>query len=213
MPAQDYHRLLTRLDGWFAAGREAAAGLVPCRAGCSACCHGPFDVSVADAELIGEALDRLPSAERARVTARAEALLARMGVLEPAWSAPYAVADLGEDRFDRLTDALAVEPCPLLDESGNCRIYADRPLVCRMIGLGMRTPAGRTIDNACPIQDRFPGYPSLPPVLFALEGWEDEELTQLREAAGRRFGDPERWAFETTIAAAVVEHDRATGSP
>ena len=36
-----------------------------------------------------------------------------------------------------------------------------------MIGIGMRTPAGRKIDNACPIQDRFPGYASLPPAVFS----------------------------------------------
>jgi Fe-S-cluster containining protein len=201
-----YRRLLTRLDTWFAAARQAANGIVPCRAGCTACCHGPFDISVADAELIGEAIDRMPAADRARVTERAQALLAHMHAIEPDWSSPYAVDALGEERFDRLTEALAAEPCPLLDETGRCGIYADRPLVCRMIGLGMRTPAGRTIDNACPIQERFPGYASLPPATFELEAFEEVELACLREAAARRFGDPERWAFETTIAAATLTH-------
>jgi len=97
-------------------------------------------------------------------------------------------------------------PCPLLDETGRCGIYVDRPLVCRMIGLGMRTPAGRTIDNACPIQERFPGYASLPPAMFELETFEEVELVCLRGAAARRFGDPERWGFETTIAAAILTH-------
>jgi Fe-S-cluster containining protein len=215
MTTDTYRNLLTRLDAWFAAARHDAGGIVPCCEGCTACCHGPFDISVADAELIGEALDRMPVADRERVTERAQALLARMRALEPTWSSPYAVEALGEDRFDRLTDALAAEPCPLLDETGRCGIYADRPLVCRMIGLGMRTPAGRTIENACPIQTRFPGYASLPPAMFELEAFEEVELACLREAAARRFGDPERWGFETTIAAAIVEHGRppATGSP
>ena len=217
MTAHTYRDLLTCLDAWFAAAREAARGVVPCREGCTACCHGPFDISVADAELIGEALDRMPAADRERVTERAQALLARMRALEPTWAPPYAVDALGEDRFDRLTDALAAEPCPLLDEAGRCGIYADRPLVCRMIGIGMRTPMGRTIDNACPIQERFPGYASLPPAMFELEAFEEVELVCLRQAAARRFGDPEQWEFETTIAAAIVEQGRrrppATGSP
>ena len=204
MTADTYRHLLTRLDAWFDAARRDAGAIVPCREGCTACCHGPFDISVADAELIGEALDRMPAADRERVTARAQALLARMRALEPTWSSPYAVDALGEDRFDRLTDALAAEPCPLLDEAGRCAIYADRPLVCRMIGLGMRTPAGRTIDNACPIQERFPGYASLPPAMFELEAFEEVELVCLRQAAARRFGDPERWEFETTIAGAIL---------
>ncbi|MEP6687129.1 MAG: YkgJ family cysteine cluster protein [Gemmatimonadales bacterium] len=215
LSADTYRSLLTQLDAWFAAGRRTAGGVVPCRQGCTACCHGPFDISVADAELIGEALDRLPAAERARVTDRARTLLARMRDLEPEWSPPYPVEALGEDRFDRLTDSLAAEPCPLLDAAGRCAIYADRPLVCRMIGLGMRTAAGRAIENACPIQDQFPGYPSLPLVEFELEAFEEVELGRLRAAATRRFGDGERWAFETTIAAAIVEHGAggATDSP
>jgi Fe-S-cluster containining protein len=209
-----YRRLLTRLDAWFAAARQDAGGIVPCREGCTACCHGPFDISVADVELIEEALDAMPAADRARATERAQALLARMRALEPTWSSPYAVDALGEDAFDRLTDALATEPCPLLDETGRCGIYADRPLVCRMIGLGMRTPAGRTIDNACPIQERFPGYASLAPAMFELEAFEEVELACLREAAARRFGDRERWGFETTIAAAILTpRHPATGSP
>ncbi|MDQ3136065.1 MAG: YkgJ family cysteine cluster protein [Gemmatimonadota bacterium] len=204
MTPDSYRQLLDRLDRWFAEGRRAAGGSVPCRDGCSACCHGPFDISVADAELIGQAVDRLPADVRSAVVRRAEALLDKMRALEPGWAPPYAVADLGEHRFDRLTDALAAEPCPLLDDAGRCRIYADRPLVCRMIGLGMRTPAGRVIENACPIQDRFPEYAALAPVPFELEALEEVEAECLRAAALRRFGDAERQDFETVIAAAVV---------
>lgn len=211
--SQPYRDLLSRLDAWFAEARRAAAGVVPCRQGCTACCHGPFDISVADAELLGEALDRMSPPVRARVTERARSLLERMRALEPGWSPPYAVDSLGEDRFDRLTEALTGEPCPLLDDSGRCGIYADRPLVCRMIGIGMRSPAGRMIENACPIQERFPGYASLPPALFELESFEEVELDCLRDAAARRFGDPERWAFETTIAAAIVSHPPDASSP
>jgi hypothetical protein len=39
-----------------------------------------------------------------------------------------------------------------------------------------------------------------------LEALEEVELACLREAAARRFGDPVRWTFETTIAAAIVAH-------
>ena len=205
MTPDTYRRLLDRLQSWFADGRRAAGGLVPCRDGCSACCHGPFDISVADAELIGLAVDRLPGDARAAVVRRAEALLERMRAIEPDWTRPYAVDSLGEERFDRLTDALAAEPCPLLDDTGRCRIYADRPLVCRMIGLGMRTPMDRVIENACPIQDRFPAYAALAPVPFELEAFEEMEAECLRAAALRRFGNADLHNYETTIAAAIVE--------
>ena len=106
----------------------------------------------------------------------------------------------------------AAEPCPLLDPAGRCRIYADRPLVCRLIGLGLQTPAGRVIENACPIQDRFPGYAELPPVQFDLESFEEVERACLVQAAGRRFGPPDQWEFETTIAAVLADLP-ATRSP
>jgi len=82
----------------------------------------------------------------------------------------------------------------------------------RLIGLGMHTPAGRVIENACPIQDRFPGYAELPPVPFDLESFEEVERACLVQAAGRRYGRPERWEFETTIAAAIADLP-ATRSP
>ena len=201
---EGYRALLERLDAWFAKGRRAAPIAVPCRGGCTACCHGPFDISIADAELVSQAVIRLPAAERAAVVRRAEALLDRMRAVEPDWQPPYEVAAIGEDRFDRLSETLAGEPCPLLDEAGRCRIYADRPLVCRPIGLGMVTLAGRVIENACPIQDRFPGYAELPPVPFDLEEFEKTEIECLRAAAQRCFDDAERWEFETTIAAVVA---------
>ncbi len=200
---ENYRRLLERLGQWFAEGRRAAPIAVPCHGGCAACCHGPFDISIADAELVGDAVRRLPTAERAAVIGRATALLDLMRAIEPDWSPPYEVAAIGEDRFDRLSESLASEPCPLLDDAGRCRIYADRPLVCRLIGLGMVTPAGRVIENACPIQGRFPGYAELPPVPFELEEFEEGELGCLQAAAARLLGNGERWEFETTIAAAV----------
>lgn len=199
----DYRALLERLDQWFAQGRRTATIAIPCRGGCTACCHGPFDISIADAELVGAAVSRLPAADQEAVVGRAAALLDRMRAIEPGWEPPYEVAAIGDDRFDRLSETLATEPCPLLDQAGRCRIYADRPLVCRLIGLGMVTPTGRVIENACPIQDRFAGYAELLPVPFDLEEFEEGEIECLRAAAQRRFGDAERWEFETTIAAVL----------
>jgi Fe-S-cluster containining protein len=199
-----YVELLARLDRWMEAGRRAHPGVVPCRAGCTACCHGPFDVTIADAELIRAAVARMPEDERSEVTARAAALLERIRAVAPDWVPPYDIAALGDERFDRLTDALAGEPCPLLGDDGRCRIYEDRPLVCRLIGLPMQAHAGRVIENACPIQERFPAYAALAPVPFDLEAFEDVELECLRGAAERMLGDASGWGFETTIAAVVA---------
>jgi Fe-S-cluster containining protein len=164
-------------------------------------------VSVADVELLLDALRRLPPDEQAEVRRRARVLLDKMEAREPDWPAPHAVLDLGDQRFDHLVEALADQPCPLLDDAGHCRIYADRPLVCRFIGLSMVTPAGRVIENACPIQQQFPGYADLPPAPFDLEELEVAELECLQGAARRLLGDSARHDFETTIAAAIVDFD------
>jgi Fe-S-cluster containining protein len=211
MPDTAYASLLTRLDQWFATGRVASDGVVPCRGGCSACCHGPFDISVADAELLQAAVAQLPVTEREDVERRAAALLDRMLAIEPEWRAPHAVEDLGDARFDRLAEQLADEPCPLLDDSGRCRVYASRPLVCRLIGLPMDAGPRRIIENACPIQDRFPAYAELAPVPFELEVCEAEEAGCLRAAAGRRFANETQAGFETTIAAALTRSPSTTG--
>jgi Fe-S-cluster containining protein len=200
-----YRELLERLDEWFEEGRRHARDLLPCRCGCSACCHGPFDVSVADVELLLDALRGLPSDEQAEVKRRTRGLLDKMEAQEPDWPAPHAVLDLGNQRFDCLCEALADQPCPLLDDAGRCRIYHDRPLVCRLIGLGMITPAGRVIENSCPIQQQFPGYADLALSPFDLEELEMAELECLQGAARRLLGDTARHDFETTIATAIVD--------
>lgn len=199
-----YRVLLERLDRWMDAARLRHPGVIPCGAGCTACCHGPFDVTIADAELLGEALGEMSEGERSEVTGRAAALVARMRALATDWAAPYDVAALGEERFDRVADVLSAEPCPLLGEDGRCRIYERRPMVCRLIGLPLRSPAGRTIDNACPIQGRFPAYAALPAQPFELEEFELVELECLRGAARRLLGDAGRWEFESTIAALIA---------
>jgi Fe-S-cluster containining protein len=200
-----YRALLERLDAWFARGKAAAGpGVIPCASGCSACCHGPFDVSVADVALIRRGLQKLTPEVRADVVARARALLEKARAVEPAWQDPYAVASIGPERFDAVCEALADEPCPLLDDAGRCRIYEDRPLVCRLIGLPMKTPRGRVIENCCPLLPGFPDYARLEPVEFDLEGFEEAERACINAAAAELFGDEAFSDYDTFIAAAVV---------
>lgn len=188
-----YRLLLERLDTWFAEATKGREEVIPCRAGCTACCHGPFDISPADAELLREGISLLPAAEQNDIQRRGERLLAKMQELAPGWDAPWDVDELGEEAFDRIAEALVAEPCPVLGEDGKCRAYAHRPLVCRLIGLPMLTDLGEALPNACPIQEQFPVYAALAPVPFAYEAFAAEELAIMAEVDG----------VETTIAAVV----------
>lgn len=198
----DYRELLTTLDAWFDAGRAAAGeGVVPCRRTCSACCHGVFDISAADAELLAEGLAALPADERIALRLAARQQLEDVADLLPGWPAPYDVDTLGEESFDALCDELADAPCPALAEDGGCAVYAHRPATCRMTGLAMDAgPAGR-LDNECPIQDEFPDYAALEPAPFDLIAFEGR-AAQHDDAAAARGG------HTTTVAGAILHAAR-----
>lgn len=202
--AATWQGALERLDAWAMSAQARHPGVIPCRAGCSACCHGPFDISAADTMLLKHGIATLADSEQLEVRDRARALFTKLRSMAPAWGPPWALADLGEEQFDAMAEALADEPCPLLDDAGHCRVYAFRPLVCRLMGLPMMTASGVTLENACPIQDQFPAYAALDPQLFDLETLEAEETACLEGAAMALFDSPQHRDFETTIAACIA---------
>lgn len=202
--AERYRILLESLDAWHAAAKLRHPGAIPCRVGCTACCHGPFDISVADVLLLRDTVNELPAARREAIIARASAAAARQRALAPDWEAPHDVRALGESRFDELCNALGAEPCPCLEE-GACAVYEGRPTVCRLMGLGLESPDGRVLSNACPIQAEFPAYRALPAQLFDLAAFEETEEACLVEAGLVLFGSAEAAGYETTIALALGE--------
>ncbi len=194
-----YRSLLESLDVWFARGRDAAGpGVIPCRRACSACCHGVFDISPADAELVAEGVAGLPEAEAVALRSRAEAQLRLCSAQRPGWGPPWDVDALAEETFDALTEQLADAACPALTADGGCAIYADRPATCRMTGLSMDAGHAGRLDNHCPIQDGFPRYAALAPVPFDLMAFE-EQAARHDEAALARG------SRTTTLAGALVQ--------
>jgi len=201
--AERYRTLLRSLDSWTAVAHDAHPGVIPCRQGCTACCHGPFDISAADVLLLRESVADLPPAERAALLARAGAAATRQRELAPEWEPPFDVRELGEAPFDELCDALAAEPCPCLQD-GACVIYEGRPAVCRMMGLGLESPDGRGLANGCPIQAEFPAYAALPARRFDLPAFETTEEACLVEAGLILFDAADAAGYETTVALALA---------
>lgn len=176
----------------------AGPGVVPCRTGCTACCHGPFDISAADARIVAEAVTALPADQASAVHRRAIAQLELGHAAAPAWRAPWRAGETDEAAFDAMCDALERDPCPVLDpDSGACLVHEARPATCRLMGLGALTPDGDLLENLCPIQDRFPDYAALAPTPLDLMAFEvaaaEEDLAAM--AAG--------W-HATTVAGAVA---------
>lgn len=143
-----YLRVLGEIDS--ACGESRARVDDPCRPGCDACCHGPFDIGTADAWLLIEGIASLDDEPRRRVLRRvAEHARAQRAALEVAEGTSPTVASVGEDAFDRMCEALAATPCPLL-EQGRCLAYAFRPQPCRLVG-AVFVGGDVELDMDCPI--------------------------------------------------------------
>lgn len=201
---QDYPGLLQQIDEWQRRAREAHPGIIPCRPGCSACCLGPFDISAADALMVRDGVRALAPDQRLPLIERAGAQVARMETLAGALPPPCDLSGLDEVVLDSVTDRMEEEPCPALDAAGRCLIYQSRPMVCRLMGLGLVTPDGEILENACPIQDDFPAYRDLPPEPCTVELWGDAEALAEARASVVLFGTPHRADFETTVAGAIL---------
>jgi Fe-S-cluster containining protein len=139
----EYRRLLARVDDWYRAAKERHPAHVPCARGCRDCCLGLFDVSLADRDLLREGLASLDPAVRSDIEARAAAVLCRLREVYPG---------LGEDldgwspsEIDDLCDELGNVECPVLGPEGECRLYAFRPLTCRMAGVPVVDLSGRAV--------------------------------------------------------------------
>jgi Fe-S-cluster containining protein len=193
-----YLDLLATLDTWFSEGTAAAGpGVVPCRSGCNACCHGPFDISAADARLVALGIDGLDVVVAQGIRERAGAQLRAGSEVAPQWQSPWRPVDTGEDAFDAMCDALEASPCPALDpESGSCLIHSHRPATCRLTGLALLTVEGDLLENVCPIQAEFPDYLVLAATPFDLMRFELEAAEHDLEAMD------EGW-HSTTVAGAI----------
>lgn len=139
----DYKELLAGVDAWYKSVKDAHPAEVPCSKGCRECCIGLFDVSLADRDLLREGLAQADPAARKDIETRASALVARMREVEP---------DLGDtldgkspEEIDDLCDAVGDVECPVLGPAGECRLYAHRPLTCRMSGVPVVDLSGKSV--------------------------------------------------------------------
>ncbi len=99
--------------------RQSYPELVPCRAGCTDCCHAVFDISVAEAAFLAERFKKMARALRRQAQKRAQKAL-------NAWER--------EMRSGRPL-ALARIKCPLLSPDNLCLCYEARPVNCRTYGI------------------------------------------------------------------------------
>ena len=108
-----------RADDACARIREEYPGLVPCRPGCTDCCHAVFDVSIIEGLFIARTFSRLDRHTRRDALRRAKRAL-------NAWTRLMrSGTDLSRERIR----------CPLLSDRGLCICYVARPINCRTYGV------------------------------------------------------------------------------
>ncbi len=196
---------LTVLDTWFHRAVAAAPGVIPCKVGCTACCHGPFDISSGDAERIAAAVATLPDVVREPLHQRARTNWEAFAALLPGITPTSDLDALPDALLDAACMAMMDAPCPALDAQGACVVHAARPVSCRLMGSGALLPSGEVLENGCPIQNDYPAYAALPPIPLDLPAVED--ALELLDLAARQAG----WRG-TTVAGAILlsEHRHLT---
>jgi Fe-S-cluster containining protein len=137
-------RLLAVVDRAMDEAARRSGDRLACRAGCTACCIGPFPITALDAARLRDGLRALASRDREaaeRLRGRARAGLDELASDFPGDRESGMLAD-GEDdepRRERFFARHGALPCPALDPaSGLCELYAYRPLSCRTFGPPMR---------------------------------------------------------------------------
>jgi len=160
----DYRRLLAEIDGWFAGCLRTAPQHIACRAGCSACCRGLFDITLLDAFLLKEAFDRLPDVLRRPALAKAAVRLAALRRRWPAFDSPFLLNGMPDAEWTEMPEEDET-PCPLLGADGRCLVYAARPMTCRLHGLPNIDRSGESFSDACCTRNYLDADPLADPAL------------------------------------------------
>lgn len=157
MQAPDRSRLASlarKTDDWFERANAALLSQVPCRAGCSHCCIGPFPITQLDVGLLQEGLKSLSPDQRERIERRASEQVSALEAAYPRLRRSRYLDRWPDTDIDRVVSDFHRYPCPALSEDGLCTLYESRPLTCRSMGLP--TEEGGMVTGACEVQTFVP---------------------------------------------------------
>ena len=142
--------LVQIMDAAFAEAAQGAGELLACRRGCSQCCRGAFVLNPLDTLRLRAGMDTLRAADpalAARIEARARAWIDEYGAEFPG---DLETGLLGDSKVDheRFEDFANDAVCPVLDpDTGQCDLYAWRPMTCRVFGPPVRMGEGEELGH------------------------------------------------------------------
>jgi Fe-S-cluster containining protein len=145
-------QLVRIVDAALADTARRSGAWLACRIGCTQCCVGVFAISQLDALRLRYGLTTLERAdpERARkIRMRARDSMSRLGAEFPGNLKTGILADdeVSRERFEEFGNE---EVCPALSPTtGECELYASRPMTCRVFGPPVRTEEGLGVCELC----------------------------------------------------------------
>ncbi len=143
--------LVQIVDAALADAVRRSGDWLVCRAGCSQCCYGVFEISGLDAERLRGGLRELEMAdpERAgRVRARVAEAREKLGTWFPG-DLVTGVLTGTEEEVELFEEFAHAEACPLLDPATQgCDLYGARPILCRTFGPPIRNEEGEAGELA-----------------------------------------------------------------
>jgi Fe-S-cluster containining protein len=151
LPKKDA-KLVQIVDAALADAGRRSGGWLVCRIGCAQCCVGVFAISQLDALRLRHGLEalKISDPERARgIRVRARESMSRLAAEFPGDLKTGLLAD-DETSLERFEEFGNDEVCPVLSPlTGECELYASRPMTCRVFGPPVRTEEGLGVCELC----------------------------------------------------------------
>lgn len=205
---QRYLELRGNVDALFASISRDFPDCVKCKEGCSDCCHALFDLSLVEAVYLNSRFKALfpLGAERSAILSSADEADRKAYKLKRKL---YKDSQAGRDSNEILEEVGRTRlRCPLLGADDRCRIYAERPITCRVYGVPANI-AGQA--HSCGLSGFAPGrqYPtiSLDSIQARLQLL-SQELADLVRAQGGRYSALHE-IFVPVSMALINEYDAA----
>jgi Fe-S-cluster containining protein len=180
-----YRILLSRVDQWFARCVTEHPEAIVCVSGCSECCRGLFDITLLDACFLKSGFDRLPPEVRRTVRVKARRRLTKMQRHWPEFGEPYLLNYRPDEDWEVLMPEEDETRCVLLDGSGKCLVYEERPMTCRLHGAPLVDRSGEVMfDEWCSLN-----FIGKDPLLIDDLRWEFRRLFQDELAMFQQFAE------------------------
>jgi Fe-S-cluster containining protein len=141
LPKQD-SKLVQIVDKALAETARKSGDWLACRRGCTQCCAGVFAISQLDATRLRHGLAALAKSDPVRASTIRDRARKSFGKLSKAFPGDAETGILSEDSEsqEKFAEFGNDEPCPVLSpETGECELYAHRPMTCRVFGPPIRS--------------------------------------------------------------------------